>query len=273
APPPWLLKASSWVLKVKISPSNADNDSDSIGENSNSSPAILQGFPPGAYPPFENIHESALEEVDGRPQRRGTSASVCILRCSDSPVGPYDELILLPGGFRNPRTRDVTSRISSAYVSSESSAWNGRRNWNIPKHLARFEWEPAGPRRTILRVYHHADAPSPFSTTKPFFTATLSNARFLGVYIPPVFLGKRSWMIQPPLNEGVSAIAVSTLSWLSITPKYKGRWSFGYAEPVSEDRGGLPAFGDGVSFPKLVLASKRGMTFKGDLVFVKADDI
>jgi hypothetical protein len=142
----------------------------------------------------------------------------------------------------------------------------------MAKHLARFEWTPAGPRRTLLKVYHRADVPAPYSTTAPFFTALLSTSRFAGVYIPPVLLGKRSHMIQPPLLAGDGPLAIATAdaaSWLAITPRYKGHWGVGYAEPVPEEQGGLLGLGDGVAFPKVVL-KRRGMTFKGKLLFPEA---
>lgn len=60
-----------------------------------------------------------------------------LVRYAASPVGPYDELLWAaptrtPAGWR-PQVRSIV--VSSA----ESVAW-GRRNWGIPKHLARFAW-------------------------------------------------------------------------------------------------------------------------------------
>jgi len=59
-----------------------------------------------------------------------------ILRYSETPVGPYDELALLPGyrngvGPEGSKLKD--SRIMGIWVSQETTLMNGRRNWNIPK--------------------------------------------------------------------------------------------------------------------------------------------
>jgi hypothetical protein len=119
APPPWTLKvARSWILTATLLPASSDGDSGSAGANPNNTPAVLQGLPAGAYPPFEAVHPSALQEVADKPQRSGMTASVCIIRYADSPVGPYDELIFLPAGFRNPSNGDVASRVSAIYVDS-----------------------------------------------------------------------------------------------------------------------------------------------------------
>ena len=63
-----------------------------------------------------------------------------IIRYSETPVGPYDELAILPGTFSGvgrdgAKKRD--SRITGIWVSSEETLINGRRNWNIPKFVLR----------------------------------------------------------------------------------------------------------------------------------------
>ena len=61
-----------------------------------------------------------------------------IIRYSETPVGPYDELAILPGAFSGVgrdggKKRD--SRITGIWVSSKETLINGRRNWNIPKSV------------------------------------------------------------------------------------------------------------------------------------------
>lgn len=52
------------------------------------------------------------------------------VRYEESPVGPYDELMISPDGFANPYEKATTGRITNIYVSSRESVWNGRKNWS-----------------------------------------------------------------------------------------------------------------------------------------------
>ena len=71
---------------------------------------------------------------------RGRLGILALARYVDSPVGPYDELLwLVPWGLRHGRRRLHT--VARIFVSSEASCINGRRNWAIPKQVARFEEE------------------------------------------------------------------------------------------------------------------------------------
>lgn len=128
APPPWTLRAKCWTFLYK----NTD-EPESPPQNPNNTPSVLQDIlPPGAYHPFENIHESALKRLsNGDPQYQPSwLKAIMIVRYEDSEVGPYDELILLPGRAVNPNTEKKDMRISNIYVSTDASVWNGRRNWS-----------------------------------------------------------------------------------------------------------------------------------------------
>jgi hypothetical protein len=64
-----------------------------------------------------------------------------------SPVGPYRELLFIPAiSYRRPAS------ITKIYVSSRVSLQNGRRNWGIPKQLARFELREQARGRERVRV-------------------------------------------------------------------------------------------------------------------------
>jgi hypothetical protein len=118
APPPWTLKPKLYLFFASFKPGNREDP-------------ILQGLPPGSYNPSETIHPSALAPINGSPQWKGGMASVVLIRYEQSPVGPYDELILSPDGFANPYEKKATSaRITNIYVSVRASVWNGRRNWS-----------------------------------------------------------------------------------------------------------------------------------------------
>lgn len=111
--------------------------------------------------------------------------------------GPYDELLLVPGVFRVPTKPTTRRRITRIYVSQRETCYNGRHNWNIPKHLARFTFSsPAGtPGPLTLAVY----APDP-SAKAPFFSATLTPFRWLpAIPLSTRFLPLSTTLAQPPV--------------------------------------------------------------------------
>lgn len=57
---------------------------------------------------------------------------------ASTPVGPYHELLFIPGAFRFEDGRRRLS-ISRIFVSSMASVVNGNRNWGIPKDVAQFD--------------------------------------------------------------------------------------------------------------------------------------
>ena len=74
-------------------------------------------------------------------QGRRAASRFCYLMLVDyshSPVGPYHELLFIPGTFPFEDGRNHLS-ISRIFVSSLDSVVNGRRNWGIPKELAQFD--------------------------------------------------------------------------------------------------------------------------------------
>lgn len=54
-----------------------------------------------------------------------------------SDVGPYRELLIVPGRFKLGGKNQFS--IAKIYVSTYESVWNGINNWGIPKELADFE--------------------------------------------------------------------------------------------------------------------------------------
>jgi len=69
---------------------------------------------------------------------RGARSILMFVEYSHSDVGPYQELLFIPGHYRFPDGRRYNS-IGRIYVSSQDSVDNGRRNWGIPKDRADFE--------------------------------------------------------------------------------------------------------------------------------------
>ncbi|MCY7357183.1 MAG: acetoacetate decarboxylase family protein [Rudanella sp.] len=67
---------------------------------------------------------------------RGYVGTVMLVDYHTSGVGPYRELLFIPGVFK--LGGQTTFSISKIYVSSSDSVWNGIENWGIPKELADF---------------------------------------------------------------------------------------------------------------------------------------
>jgi hypothetical protein len=75
---------------------------------------------------------------------------VMLVNYQSSPVGPYGELLFIPGMFHY--KGKYYWHISKIYVSSLDSVMNGRTNWGIPKELAEFEFEKLNQGITSAKV-------------------------------------------------------------------------------------------------------------------------
>jgi len=84
------------------------------------------------------LDEDCFLEPEQVPSRRGRIAYMMLVDYTDSPVGPYQELLFIPGrvATMSGAWRWTISRI---FVSTEASVSNGRENWGIPKELADFD--------------------------------------------------------------------------------------------------------------------------------------
>lgn len=58
----------------------------------------------------------------------GKIGMIQVLRYTESPVGPYDELLIIPGFFEyeNEGEKEEGVRVSRIYVSQKYTCWNGR---------------------------------------------------------------------------------------------------------------------------------------------------
>lgn len=68
---------------------------------------------------------------------KGLIGSVMLVDYHTTPVGPYRELLFIPGLFE--LLGQKTFSISKIYVSSHDSVWNGIENWGIPKEQCDFD--------------------------------------------------------------------------------------------------------------------------------------
>ena len=104
APPPWRLTGTGYVLLYRFGPNILEGVSD---------------VPPGL-----------------RGRCLGGIGAVMLVDYATSNVGPYQELLIVPGRF-SIGAKSVYA-IPNIYVSSADSVINGQRNWGIPKTLATF---------------------------------------------------------------------------------------------------------------------------------------
>lgn len=76
---------------------------------------------------------------------KGGLGYVMLVNYEKSPVGPYHELLIIPGKFRKSKKQAITK----IYVDSEASTQNGRNNWGIPKETLPFSWIKENGKDTI----------------------------------------------------------------------------------------------------------------------------
>ena len=187
----------------------------------------LKELPKGVYDPLQ---ESWGEQENG--EFKGGLGAVMVVRYEDTPVGPYDELILVPGNFTVPQPSNggllkipkKALRISRIYVSQRTTVYNGRLNWNIPKHLARFEFSApvmkanASP-PTSLNIQVYPPDSKGGDGTAPFFKCTLTPWRWIPAiptntaYVPMSLLN-----VQPPLSEPAGRSTAATFESELDTP-------------------------------------------------------
>ncbi|KAI9925099.1 hypothetical protein MW887_006507 [Aspergillus wentii] len=127
-----------------------------------------KGLSPGTYGRLEANSSVADPEISG--EFAGGFGLCMFVRYTQSPVGPYDEVLWAPGYFKVPATGKKRERITNIYVSSVDSVYNGRRNWNIPKQLASFKFHPSD---TKFPPYKRIEVSLPDNTDNPFISLDL----------------------------------------------------------------------------------------------------
>ena len=128
--------------------------------------------------------------------------------------------------------------ISSPYpflniVFSQCCNAEGRRNWNVPKHLAKFTFTPSETVTggTEIRIYaptHIDGQQDTIFNVKPFFAALVQPSMLpipalpLNLTYSPMSLV----LVQPPLEQSDSVEKdglVGTKRWCSILPNFEGK--------------------------------------------------
>jgi hypothetical protein len=85
----------------------------------------------------EWVENSGLLPKHLKGKFKGGLGYVMLVNYEKSPVGPYHELLIIPGKFRKIKKQAITK----IYVDTEASTQNGRNNWGIPKETLPFTWK------------------------------------------------------------------------------------------------------------------------------------
>jgi hypothetical protein len=123
-----------------------------------------------------HFKKSWVEKYAHLPQNlkgkfKGGLGYVMLVNYLESPVGPYRELLIIPGKFHNSGLQSITK----IFVDSEASTFNGRENWGIPKETLPFSWGTnigedlisisSGNREIFSAEISHGGIPFPVSTS------------------------------------------------------------------------------------------------------------
>lgn len=110
---------------------------------------VLAGLPAGAPPAPWTCRCDAIVWWAWRPRSAGLPAAAghpgrlvvggALIGYSESPVGRYREVVGLLGGLGR---HGLSGSVPFMAVDSPASLVGGRRNWALPKVLARFTGEP-----------------------------------------------------------------------------------------------------------------------------------
>ncbi|MCG6169395.1 acetoacetate decarboxylase family protein [Leptospira sp. FAT1] len=99
-------------------------------------------------------------------QYKGGLGSLMLVNYETSDVGPYYELLYIPGNFEY--KDESYKRITRIFVSSQKSVEEGILNWAIPKERADFVWMKEG-NLTKISAYRNG---------KEFFRVTIATKGF-----------------------------------------------------------------------------------------------
>ncbi|OAX80561.1 hypothetical protein ACJ72_05106 [Emergomyces africanus] len=81
-----------------------------------------KGIPEASYADLEA--QSSFADPAASGQFKGRACTVMIVRYLESPVGPYDEILWIPGWFETPSKMASNTRITRIYVSSKECIYN-----------------------------------------------------------------------------------------------------------------------------------------------------
>ncbi|THH31846.1 hypothetical protein EUX98_g2351 [Antrodiella citrinella] len=188
----------------------------------------------GAYPPpaaFGELEQgTAFADPTVAGDYEGGLAGVIVFRYTETPVGPYDEIMWIPGKFTVPAGGPGALRITRLYVSTKESVYNGRKNWNIAKTVAHFDFTPSPKENNGGLPYSKISVSDPSTPEQPFFVADLAPSLMTSVVIPlkSTYMPISMYMAHPPLPQSPNwreDALVGTEEWRALLPVLKGKAS------------------------------------------------
>jgi hypothetical protein len=191
-------------------------------------------------PACEQFNECV--ESERTPFRAG-AGGLLLVRYADSPVGPYDELLLIPGSYQV--ANETFFRITQIYVSSMESVINGRRNWAVPKKLARFEWTDNDQTVKIFLP----------EQSQPFCSIRLRRRLYCFPASSSLVPARLRTLVQPPLDEhdksaGFFRITLACSGWFRPWVQLLEFQTDGKEMPSAEQ---LPLYSFGVGYEAFTL--------------------
>lgn len=115
-------------------------------------------LPKKAFPPLEREHSDPA-----KGDFVGLIGTIQVVRYTDSPVGPYDEMFIIPGFFDyevNGQT-ERNLRVSRIYVSQKYCVWNARKS----KYMATFAISDQ--EHSTLKIVSFASSVESTQTSRP----------------------------------------------------------------------------------------------------------
>ncbi|KAK7471990.1 hypothetical protein VKT23_000098 [Stygiomarasmius scandens] len=167
-------------------------------------------------------------------------------------------MIYIPGKWKYD-TGDLGFRITRIYVSTNESVINGRRNWNIPKHVANFDWQKSALGITTLSISSEASGGERFFSAK-FVPTTLP----IPIEVNTTLTGDYLNLVQPPLPSGVTEAEIATDTWKKFLLNAKTE-TIAATTIVGNLGGGK--IGDGVGYPDIEPLLPVGAKLSGGLIF------
>ncbi|KAG0146714.1 hypothetical protein CROQUDRAFT_657067 [Cronartium quercuum f. sp. fusiforme G11] len=262
-PAPWRLHGEAWWLFLSLTGKLEETISP---ENDHQSESHPDPHPLGPAH-FDTLEAASRESASVPGVFRGGMGTIQIIRYHSSPIGPYDELMIVPGEFALPDElhRGPLPRITRIYVSTLQSVFSGRLNWNVPKHLAQFKFTPATTGELIVRVHalesytYTKPTKTEGSRIEPIFASTPFFSTIITPYGPPglrlpmrlsALPGVVTSLGQPPVEEGDISLGLSgTKLWKEVNFDVSGRVGLIKAKGALKDSTGDSRFADGKNFP------------------------
>lgn len=99
--------------------------------------------------PLDFIRDSCFLPDDWKENKWSGLGYVMFADYQESPVGPYREVLVIPG--KSEFGGNKLSTISKIFVDSFESMDNARTNWGIPKELTEIDWSVDG-KQDLIRV-------------------------------------------------------------------------------------------------------------------------